>query len=164
MSEVAEQFRSAVGARLPDEHRELLRVGAGGGAGELRRAVHLTDRAVRQWAHGAAIHERSEHRSAYGDLPAIGPELGHAVQKAANAELEQGLDAKRELIAQMVWGIGERLAAIDTQAPPSSSQHSLNQIAVEAAEILLAAGLVLPGPDWVIDEANEALRDLSHAY
>jgi hypothetical protein len=163
MSEVAEHFRATVRAKLGAEHQELLRVAAGTGAArELRRTLHLTDRAVRQWAHQAAAHGRNEHQSAYGGLPPLVPELGHAVQKAADTELKTGLDAKHELIAQMVWGIGERLAGIDTEASPSSSQHSLNQIAIEAAEILLTAGLVLPGPDWVIDEANEALRDLAH--
>ena len=82
------------------------------------------------------------------------------MQKAANIELKTGVDAERELIAQMVWGIGERLAGIDPDAPPFSSQPSLNQTAVEAAEILLAAGRVLVVPDWVINEANEALLDL----
>lgn len=60
----------------------------------------------------------------------------------------------------MVWGIGERLAGIDPKAPPLSYQHSLNKMAVEAAEILLAAGRVLGDPEWVITEADEALRDL----
>jgi hypothetical protein len=115
---------------------------------------------VRQWAAHAAAHEREDHESVYERLPPLRPELGHAVQKAANTELKMGLDAERELIAQMVWGIGQRLAGIDPKAPPFSSQHSLNQMAVEAAEILLAAGRVLAGPDWVINEANEALLNL----
>ena len=82
------------------------------------------------------------------------------MQRAAVEEQETGVDAERELIAQMVWGIGERLAAIDTEAPLASLQHALNQMAVEAGEILLAAGRVLADPAWVLDEANEALREL----
>jgi hypothetical protein len=162
MSEVAEHFRETVRARLDAELGGMLRVAAGPGAArELRRAMHLTDRAVRQWADQAALIGREEQRSAYGRLPPLTPELGHAVQKAASTELKRGLDAERELIAQMVWGIGERLAALDTEAPPSISQHSLNQIAIEAAEILLAAGGLRSAPGWVVDEANEVLLDLA---
>ena len=82
------------------------------------------------------------------------------MQRAAVEEQRTGVDAERELIAQMVWGIGERLAGIDTEAPPASLQHALDQMAVEAGEILLAAGRVLADPAWVLDEANEALREL----
>jgi len=163
MSEVAEHFRATVCARLGADQQEPLRVAAGGGAaGELRRTLHLADRAVRQWAHHGAVHGRNGHRSAYGGLPPLVPELGHAVQGAADTELKAGLGAEHELIAQMVWGIGERLSGIDTAAPPSGSQDSLNRIAVEAAEILLAAGLLLADPDWVADQANEALSELGN--
>ena len=126
----------------------------------MRRVLHLTDRAVRQWAARATAHERSEHVSAYERLAPLRPELGAAVQRAAVEEQRTGVDAERELIAQMVWGIGERLAGIDTEAPPASLQHALVQMAVEAGEILLAAGRVLADPAWVLDEANEALREL----
>jgi hypothetical protein len=161
VSEVAEHFREAVRARLGPDQQELLRDAAGTGAQrELRRAEHLTDRAVRQWAARAAADERPGHESAYARLPLLRPELGRAVQEAVIAESKASLDAERELIAQMVWGIGGRLAGIDTEAPPLSSQDSLNKMAVEAAEILLAAGRVLADPEWVINEANEALRDL----
>jgi hypothetical protein len=60
----------------------------------------------------------------------------------------------------LVWGIGERLAGIDTDAPPASLQDSLNQMAVEAGEILLAARQVLADPNWALDEANQALLEL----
>ena len=33
-------------------------------------------------------------------------------------------------------------------------------MAVEAGEILLTAGQVLADEDWVVDEANDALREL----
>ena len=85
------------------------------------------------------------------------------MQEAAIAEQKTGVDAKRELIVQMVWGIGERLAGIDTEAPPVSVQHSLNQMAVEAGEILLAAGHVLADSGWALDEANQALLELVRA-
>ncbi len=165
MSEVADSFREAVRGKLDEdqpEHEELLRVAAGTGAArELRRALHLTDRAVRQWAARASRHGRPEHhRSAYEGLAPLKPELGQAVQKAADAEQRTAPDAERELIGQMVWGIGERLAGIDTEAPPLSTQPSLNQMAIHAAEILLATGRVLADPDWAVDEANEALREL----
>ena len=161
MSEVAAQFLTRISSGVAAEHQELLRQPAGtGNSRELRRGLHLTDRAVRQWAAHAAEHGRPEHRSAYIGLPPLRPELGHDVQKAAHTEQRTGLDAERGLIAQLVWGVGERLAAIDTDAPPLSTRPSLNQMATEAAEILLAAGRVLGDPGWVIDEANEALRDL----
>ncbi len=161
VSDVAEHFRATVHDKLDAERRELLNRAAGDGiARELRRALHLTDRAVRQWAARASAHERPGHRSAYQQLAALRPELGHALQRAANAEQRLGLDARRELIAQMVWGIGERLAGIETGAPPASLQVSLNQMAVEAGEILLAAGQVLADPGWVLDEANDTLREL----
>jgi hypothetical protein len=162
MSEVAEHFRETICVKLDAEHGGMLRVAAGTGAGrELRRTMHLTDRAVRQWADQAASLGRKEQQSAYGRLPPLTPELGHAVQKAASTELKRGLDAEQELIAQMVWGMGERLAGLGTEAPPSRSQHALDQIAIEAAEILLAAGRLRSAPVWVVDEANEALRDLA---
>jgi hypothetical protein len=85
------------------------------------------------------------------------------VRKAAIAEQKTGVDAKRELITQMVRGIGERLAGIDTETPPVSLQHSLNQMAAEAGEILLAAGQVLADPGWTLDEANQALLELVRA-
>jgi hypothetical protein len=161
VSDVAEHFRATVHGKLDGERRELLTRAAGAGvARELRRALHLTDRAVRQWAARATAHERPRHRSAYEQLGALRPELGHALQRAANAEQQVGLDARRELIAQMVWGIGQRLSAIDAGAPPASLQVSLNHMAVEAGEILLAAGQVLGDPGWVLDEANETLREL----
>jgi len=164
VSEVADHFRATVRAELDAERQELLRVAAGTGhARELRRALHLADRAVRQWAAQAAVHERPGHRSAYEHLDPLRPELGHAVQEAAIAEQKTGADAKRELIVQMVWGIGERLAGIDTEAPPVSVQHSLNQMAVEAGEILLAAGHVLADSRWALDEANQALLELVRA-
>jgi hypothetical protein len=109
------------------------------------------------------VYERPGHRSAYEQLDLLRPELGRAVQKAAISEQRTGTDAKRELIAQLVWGIGERLAGIDTEAPPVSSQDSLNQMAVEAGEILLAAGQVLADPDWALDQANQALLELVRA-
>jgi hypothetical protein len=115
---------------------------------------------VRQWAAHAAGHQPRERTSAYARLSPLRPELGHAVQEAAVAEQKTGVDAERELVAQMVWGIGERLAGIDTEAPPSGLQPALNQMAVEAGEILLAAGRVSADSDWVVDEANEALREL----
>ena len=161
MSEIAARFRARISADVVAEHRELLSLSAGTGISrELRRGLHLADRAVRQWAAHAAERDRPEHRSAYAHLPPLRPELGHDVQKASDTEQRTHPDAERELIAQLVWGVGERLAGIDTDAPPLSTQPSLNQIATEAAEILLAAGRVLGDPGWVIDEANEALRDL----
>ena len=41
------------------------------------------------------------------------------------------------------------------------TQPALNRMATEAAEILLAAARVLGDSAWVINEANEALRDLA---
>jgi hypothetical protein len=162
MSEVAEHFRAAVCAKLDAEQQEMLRVAAGTGAvRELRRSMHLTDRAVRQWAHQAASLERKERQSAYGRLPTLTPELGHAVQQAANTEQKRGLDTEHALIAEMVWGIGERLVGIDTEASSSTSQDALNRMAIRAAEILLAAGRLRHAQGWVIDEANEVLRDLA---
>jgi len=161
MSEVAEHFRATIQAQLDDEQAELLSAASGTGvARELRRGLHLTDRAVRQWAARAGAHPRPDHRSAYALLAPLRPELGQAVQRAAVEEQQTGVDAERELISQMVWGIGERLAAIDTEAPPASLQHALNQMAVEAGEIVRAARRVLAGAAWVRDEANEALREL----
>jgi len=161
VSEIADYFRERVLAGLDAEHRELLVAAAGvGGAREWRRALLLSDRAVREWAARAAADEQSGQRSAYQRLRPLTPELGRAVQEAAVSEQKTGLDAERELIAQMVWGIGERLAAIDTEASLASSQHSLNHMAVEAAEILLGAGRVLGDPDWLLSEANEMLHDL----
>jgi hypothetical protein len=161
VSEVADQFRETVHAELDAEHQDRLRLGAGTGkARELRRTLHLTDRAVRQWAAQAASHEQRMDGSAYQRLDPLRPEAGHAVQRAAVEELKTGVDAERELIAQMVWGIGERLAGIDTEAPPASLQHSLNKMAVEAGEILLAVGRIRADQDWVVDAANEALREL----
>lgn len=160
MSEIAAQFRTRISSGVAGEHQELLPLPPGTGIGlELRRALHLTDRAVRQWAAHAAEHGRPEHRSAYARLPPLRPELGRDVQRTAETERRTAPDAERELIAQLAWGIGERLAGLDADAPPVSTQPSLNQMATEAAEILLAAGRVLGDPGWVIDEANEALRD-----
>jgi hypothetical protein len=150
-----------VHAGLQSEHQQLLSDATGtDSTRELRRTLHLTDRAVRQWAARAAVHGRPAHMSAYAHLDPLRPELGHVVQRAAGAEQRTGLDAERELIAQMVWGIGERLAGIDPAAPPASVQHALAQMAVESGEILLAAGRVRTDPTWVTDEANAALRDL----
>jgi hypothetical protein len=164
VSEVADHFRATVGAGLDTDQQEVLTVDAGTGrARELRRTLHLADRAVRQWAARAAVYERPGRASAYEHLDLLRPELGRAVQKAAISEQRTGIDAKRELIAQLVWGIGERLAGIDTEAPPASLQDSLNQIAVEAGEILLAARQVLADPNWALDEANQALRELVRA-
>ena len=162
MSEVAAHFRETVRAKLDAEHQDLLQVAAGTGvARELRRVLHLADRAVRQWADQAASLGREEYQSAYGRLPPLLPALGRSLQKAADTESKRRLDAEHGLIAEMVWGMGERLTGIDPEAPPSRSQHSLNQMAIEAAEILLAAGRLRSAPDWVVDEANEALRDLA---
>ena len=47
--------------------------------------------------------------------------------------------------------------------PPASVQHSLNQMAVEAGEIPLAAGHVLADSGWALDEANQALLELVRA-
>jgi hypothetical protein len=164
MSEVAEHFRTRIAADVAAADQELLRLPAGTGIPrELRRGLHLTDRAVRQWAAHAAEHGLPEHRNAYARLPPLRPELGRDVQKAADTEQRTAPDAERELIAQLVWGVGGRLAGIDTDAPPLSTQPSLNQMAIQAAEILLAAGRVLGDPGWVLDEANEALRDLVDA-
>jgi hypothetical protein len=161
VSEVADHFREAVHASLDSEHQELLVAAAGaGGDKELRRALLLSDRAVREWAARAAAHEQSGRQTAYQRLQQLMPERWRAVQEAAIAEQKTGLDAERELIAEMVWGIGERLAGIDTAASLASSQHSLNHMAVEAAEILLAAGRVLADPGWQLSEANEMLHDL----
>ena len=115
---------------------------------------------MREWAARAAAHEQSGRQTAYQRLHQLTSELWRAVQEAAIAEQNTGLDAERELIAEMVWGIGERLAGIDAAASLASSQHSLNHMAVEAAEILLAAGRGLADPDWQFSEADEMLRDL----
>ena len=161
MSEVAGHFRETVHASLDAERQELLAAAAGtGGARELRRALLLTDRAVREWAARAAAHEQHGRQTAYQRLHPLTPELGRAVQEAAIAEQKTGLDAERELIAEMAWGIGERLAGIDMEASLASSQHSLNHMAVEAAEILIAAGHVLADPGWLLSEANDMLHDL----
>jgi hypothetical protein len=162
MSEVADRFRAVLEAKLQDGGQDLLPAPADSGAErELRRGLHLADRAVRQWAASATAHGREDDATtAYGRLPLLRPELGHAVQEAAHAEQKTGLDAERELIAQMAWSIGERLAGLDAEAPPVRNQPSLNEIAVRAAEILLAAGRVLADPEFALDEANEALREV----
>jgi hypothetical protein len=161
MSEVAEHFRATIRAKADGESRGLLGLAADGVlAGELRRTLHLTDRAVRQWAAQAAARQRPGRESTYARLDPLRPETGHALQVAALEEQRAGVDAERELIAQMVWGIGERLAGIDPDAPPLRSQPALNQMAVEAGEILLATGRVLADPSWVVEQANEALREL----
>jgi hypothetical protein len=162
VSEVAEHFREAVHGSLDAEHQELLGVAAAtDDARELRRVLLLVDRAVREWAAQAAAHERPGRLSSYERLGRLTPELGRAVQEAAIAEQKIGPDAERELIAEMVWGIGERLAGIDMEASLASSQHSLNHVAVEAAEILIAAGRVLADPGWVVTQASDALHDLA---
>ena len=56
--------------------------------------------------------------------------------------------------------VGERLVGIDTEASFASSQHSLNHMAVQAAEILVAAGRAVADPGWLLGEANEMLEDL----
>jgi hypothetical protein len=56
--------------------------------------------------------------------------------------------------------VGERLVGIDTEASLASSQHSLNHMAVQAAEILVAAGRAVADPGWLLGEANEMLEDL----
>ena len=161
MSEVADHFRERVHASLGAEHQERLVAAAGTGpTRELPRALLLCDRAVRVWATRAAVHEQSGRLSAYERLAPLTPELGRAVKEAAIAEQKTGLDAERDLIAEMVWGIGERLVGIDTEASLASSQHSLNHIAIQAAEILVAAGRVLADPGWLLGEANEMLKDL----
>jgi hypothetical protein len=161
VSEVAGHFREAVRASLDAERQELLEAAVGApDSQELRRALLLSDRAVREWAARAAAHGQSGREAGYRRLRPLTPELGHAVQDAAIAEQRKGLDAERELIAEMVWGIGERLAGIDMEASLASSQHSLNHMAVEAAEILIAAGRVLADPSWLLSEANEMLQDL----
>jgi hypothetical protein len=130
MSEVADHFRKRVHASLEAEQRESLVAAAGTGpTRELPRALLLSDRAVRVWATRAAVHEQSGRLSAYERLAPLTPELGRAVKEAAVAEQETGLDAERALIAEMVWGIGERLVGIDTEASLASSQHSLNHMA-----------------------------------
>ena len=162
MSEVADHFRKRVHASLGDEQQERLVAAAGTGpTRELPRALLLSDRAVRGWATRAAAHEQPGRLPAYERLAPLTPELGRAVKEAAVAEQKTGLDAERDLIAQMVWGIGERLVGIDTDASLASSQHSLNHMAVQAAEILVAAGRVLADPGWLLGEANEMLRDLA---
>jgi len=161
MSEVADHFRRRVHASLGAEYQECLVAAAGTGpASELPRALLLSDRAVRVWATRAAVHEQSGRLSAYERLAPLTPELGRAVKEAAIAEQKTGLDAERDLIAEMVWGIGERLVGIDTEASLASSPHSLNHMAVEAAEILVSAGRVLADPGWLLGEANKMLRDL----
>jgi len=161
MSELAAQFHARISSALADERLESARPPAGDGIDrELRRGLHLSDRAVRQWAAHATEHGQPARRNAYARLPPLRPGLGHDVQHAADAERKKAPDTERESIAQFVWGIGERLAGIDTHAPPLSTQPSLNRMATEAAEILLAAGRVLGDPGWVLDEANEALREL----
>lgn len=161
MSEVAEHFRATIQPKLRAEHQDALLLAAGTGiAWELRRALHLSDRAVRQWAARAGASARSVRATAYARLGPLRPELGHAVQTAAAEERKAGGSADLDLIAEMVWGIGERLAGIDTAAPPASLQPALNRMAVEAGEILLAAGRVLADPTWLLDEANAALREL----
>jgi len=162
VSEIAEHFREAVHAGLDAEHQELLGVPAAtDDASELRRVLLLADRAVREWAAQAAAHERPGRLTGYERLGRLTPELGRAVQEAAIAEQKIGPDAERELIAEMVWGIGERLAGIDMQASLASSQHSLDHVAVEAAEILIAAGRALGDPGWVVTQAGDALHDLA---
>jgi hypothetical protein len=161
MSEVADHFRRTVHPKLRAELQDALRLAAGDGlARELRRSLHLSDRAVRQWATRAAEHGRADHKTAYARFGPLRVELGHALQKAAVEERKAAGSADLDLIAEMVWGIGERLAGIDPGAPPVRSQPALNRMAVEAGEILLAAGQVLGDPTWVLDEANEALREL----
>jgi hypothetical protein len=164
VSEVANHFHEAVHAKLDAEHQGQLRAPAGtGDANEPRRALLLVDRAVREWAAQAAAYGQSGRKTSYERLARLTPEQGHAVQEAAIAEQEGGLDAERELIAQMVWGIGERLAGIDMEASLADSQHSLSHMAVEAAEILIAAGRVLTDSGWVLTQADEILRDLASA-
>ena len=161
MSEVADHFRERVHASLDAEQQESLVAAAGTGpTSELSRALLLSDRAVRVWATRAAVHEQSGRLSAYERLAPLTTELGHAVKEAAVTEQKTGLDAERDLIAQMVWGIGERLVGIDTEASLASSQHSLNHMAVQAAEILVAAGRVVADPGWLLGEANGTLEDL----
>jgi hypothetical protein len=164
MSEIADNFHTTVSASVGADDQNRLRLPAGTGvARELRRALRLSDRAVRQWAATAASHGQPGHQSAYARLTVLAPEVGPAVERAAHDEQRALLGAEQELIAQMVWGIGERLTGIDTEAPPVSLQPSLNEIAVRAGEILIATGRILADPNWIVDEANDALRDLVDA-
>jgi uncharacterized membrane protein YccC len=163
VSELANHFRDRVRDGLDADRQELLHdvAGAGSDSSELRRGLLLADRAVRDWAALAASHGHGARGNAYERLDSLIAESGRAVQTAAIQEQKTGLDAQRELVAEMVWGIGERLTGIDEVEPLSRHQAGLNRIAEEAAEILLATGRILEDPDWVLAAANDALAELT---
>lgn len=128
---------------------------------EVQRALMLADRAAREWGGGAIGAQRPTGRNHLEALNIVGRPEDHdyVTGPAADAEARAAQSPEQSAIARAVRAVAEAAQEIDTEASVAGNAPALRATAEAAADALVAAGAVL-GETFIIEQANETLRDL----
>lgn len=163
-SVVIREFRAGVAAGFDPVDAELLRNAAGGGPAqrEMHRALMLADRAARRWAAEAIAERHVGVPQSLDDLPVLGkPEDGPQTLAGTASQLARGLtDPDAAAIAGEASALADAMGDLDTESDHAANATAFVSVAECSARILLAAGGVAGGAEFVVAEANEAMSDL----
>jgi hypothetical protein len=162
---VATTFRETVVVGLEPDWADLVKAAVGGGPEqrELSRALMLGDRAARDWAGLAIAKARPGAPNHFEELGQLGkPEDAyHDLQPAAQRERQAADLPETRAVAQSVYTLAMVLPELDTEASYEVTRPELEAVARAAANVLLQAGVVLGGDEWVVEQTNQTLHDLA---
>jgi hypothetical protein len=167
-SPVITAFHDTVLAGLPDDLQPSLRAAAGGGREprEMHRALMLATRAGRDWAGSALATLRPGDENRLERLPILDkPEDGyHQLQPAAHQERRAALqftpDEPALELTNAAYELGEALAELSTEASYAQNTPDFEAVGRCGGRVLLIASSVRGNPLWVVEQANEMLKDL----
>jgi len=161
---VAETFHDRLAAALPPASAEMLDKARGGGPDyrEMHRALMLADRATREWAASAIANQRPAPANRLETLGQLGrPEdYYQEAGPAADNELAAATTAEQSAVAGSVQVLADAAGQLDTEATVAMNTPVFRVVGEAAADVLLAAGAILGGDDFVVEQANQALRAL----
>jgi hypothetical protein len=163
-SVVADAFRARLIEQLSDDHGALVDAarGAAPERREINRALMLGDRAVREWAATAIASRRPGAPNRFEELGTVArPEDAyHDLEPAAGAERNAAASPEERVTAEAVAELADALREIDTEADVAGNGSAFAAVGTAAADVLLRSAELLGGEEFVVDQANQALRDL----
>jgi hypothetical protein len=117
---------------------------------------------TRDWAGAAIASQRHGGQNRLEALGTIGrPEDHyHETEPAARAEASAAQTQEQLTIARGVETLADAAQSIDTEADLAGNTPTLRATAEAAADVLIAAGTLLGGDEFIIAQANETLGDL----
>lgn len=129
---------------------------------EMHRALMLADRATREWAATVIADQRPGAPNHFEQLGTLARPEDHAqdARPAADAEVRAAQNPEQEEVARSCQELADAAAELDTEASLAGNTPALRAVGEAAADVLIGAGAIRGGAEFIVEQANRALRDL----